>query len=113
MAEDRTGLVGRFCFRLGEGHDAEQRGEDDRDNQESTSAYETTAKIEKVYSAAELLANPIGIKPATVTNEPVSIGIANVLYANVAASSLPSSAARRGSSRRRWSLRHRQAIRAR
>src|SRR5215472_13512087 len=64
-------------------------------NHESTSAYETTAKIEKVYSPAELLAKPIGIKPAAVTNEPVSIGSASVLYANVAAASLLSPAASR------------------
>ena len=38
----------------------------------------TTAKIEKVYSPAELLAKPIGTNPAAVMNEPVSIGIARV-----------------------------------
>src|SRR5215469_14210335 len=64
-------------------------------NQESSNAYVTTAKIENVYSPAELLAKPIGMKPAAVTNEPVSIGSASVLYANVAAASLLSPAARR------------------
>ncbi len=39
----------------------------------------TTAKIENVYSPAELLANPIGTKPAMVTSDPVSIGNASVL----------------------------------
>ena len=39
----------------------------------------TTAKIENVYSPAALRAKPIGTKPAAVTNEPVSIGKANVL----------------------------------
>ncbi len=33
----------------------------------------TTAKIEKVYSPAELRAKPIGTKPAMVTSVPVSI----------------------------------------
>ena len=41
---------------------------------ETSSAIATTAKIEKVYSPAALRANPIGTKPATVTNVPVSIG---------------------------------------
>jgi hypothetical protein len=58
-------------------------------------AMETTAKIEKVYSPAALLARPIGTKPAAETNEPVSMGKARVLYANVAAFSLSSPAARR------------------
>jgi hypothetical protein len=39
-----------------------------------TSAMATTAKIEKVYSPAALRAKPIGTKPATVANVPVSIG---------------------------------------
>ena len=47
-------------------------------NQDMISAMPTTAKIEKVYSPAELLAKPIGTKPAAVTNDPVSIGIASV-----------------------------------
>jgi len=55
----------------------------------------TTAKIEKVYSPAPLFAKPIGTKPAAVTNDPVNIGNANVLYANVAACSLLSPCARR------------------
>ena len=55
----------------------------------------TTAKIENVYSPAELLAKPIGTKPAAVTNDPVNIGNASVLYANVAACSLVSPWARR------------------
>ncbi len=42
--------------------------------QEMMSAMPTTAKSEKVYSPAELLAKPIGMKPATVTSVPVSIG---------------------------------------
>jgi hypothetical protein len=42
-----------------------------------------------------LRAKPIGMKPAAVTKEPVSIGNASVLYANVAASSLLSPAASR------------------
>ena len=36
----------------------------------------TTAKIEKVYSPAELAAKPIGTKPAMVTSVPASIGMA-------------------------------------
>jgi hypothetical protein len=47
-------------------------------NHETISAMLTTAKIEKVYSPAELRANPIGTKPAAVTNEPVSIANASV-----------------------------------
>src|SRR5262249_34149956 len=43
------------------------------------SARPTTTKNENVYSPAELLAKPIGTKPAAVTKEPVSIGIATVL----------------------------------
>ena len=43
-------------------------------NHEMMSAMPTTAKSEKVYSPAELLAKPIGMKPATVTSVPVSIG---------------------------------------
>ena len=50
----------------------------------------TTAKIEKVYSPAELCANPIGTKPAVVTSVPVSMAKASVLKAKVAASSLSS-----------------------
>src|SRR5271166_3999301 len=46
---------------------------------ERISAYDTTTKIENVYSPAELRAKPLGMKPAAVTNEPVSIGSANVL----------------------------------
>ena len=46
--------------------------------QDSISAMPTTAKIENVYSPAELLAKPIGTKPAAVTREPVSIGKASV-----------------------------------
>ena len=38
----------------------------------------TTAKIEKVYSPAELAANPIGTKLAIVTIVPISIGAASV-----------------------------------
>src|SRR6185437_894254 len=57
-------------------------------NQETTRAIVTTAKIENVYSPAALRAKPIGTKPAMVTKVPVSIGIANVLYAKDAASSL-------------------------
>ena len=48
-------------------------------NHETISAIVTTAKIENVYSPAELRANPIGTKPAAVTKEPVSIGNASVL----------------------------------
>ncbi|MGH7118141.1 MAG: hypothetical protein ACREFP_03985 [Acetobacteraceae bacterium] len=36
----------------------------------------TTARIENVYSPAELFANPIGTKPAAVTKPPVSIAMA-------------------------------------
>jgi hypothetical protein len=42
--------------------------------QDAISAMATTAKIEKVYSPAELRAKPIGTNPATVTSVPVSIG---------------------------------------
>jgi hypothetical protein len=62
---------------------------------DASTAMLTTAKIENVYSPAELLANPIGTNPAIVTNDPVSIGKASVLYAYVAACSLSSPAARR------------------
>ena len=48
-------------------------------NQEAMTAMLTTAKMENVYSPAALLANPIGTKPAMVTNDPVSIGNAKVL----------------------------------
>ncbi len=41
---------------------------------EISSAMATTAKSEKVYSPAELLAKPTGMKPATVTSVPVSMG---------------------------------------
>src|SRR5258708_38749746 len=64
-------------------------------NQETISAIVTTAKIENVYSPAALRANPIGTNPAIVTNVPVSIGSAKVLYAKEAASSLLSPWARR------------------
>ena len=47
-------------------------------NQETTSAMPTTAKMEKVYSPAELAAKPIGKKPAMVTKVPVSMGAASV-----------------------------------
>jgi len=47
-------------------------------NQETISAMDTTAKIEKVYSPAELLARPIGTKPAAETKEPVSIAMATL-----------------------------------
>ena len=43
------------------------------------SAIATTAKIENVYSPAELLAKPIGTKPAIVISVPISIGAASVL----------------------------------
>ncbi len=43
---------------------------------ETSSAMDTTAKIENVYSPALLLAKPIGTKPAAVMKVPVSIGIA-------------------------------------
>ena len=42
-------------------------------NQEAMSAMPTTAKIEKVYSPAELWAKPIGTNPAMVTRVPISI----------------------------------------
>ncbi len=58
--------------------------------QDTIRAMATTAKIEKVYSPAALWAKPIGTKPATVTNVPVSIGKAVAVYANVAACSLAS-----------------------
>src|SRR5262245_16140187 len=64
-------------------------------SQEATSEIATTAKIEKVYSLAELRANPTGTKPAMVISVPASIGAASVLYAKVAAASLESPAARR------------------
>src|SRR6516225_11595797 len=47
-------------------------------SQDARTAMLTTAKIEKVYSPAELLAKPIGTKPAMVTSDPVSIGKARV-----------------------------------
>ena len=47
-------------------------------NQEAISAMPTTAKIENVYSPAPLLAKPIGMKAAAVTNDPVNIGNASV-----------------------------------
>ncbi len=47
-------------------------------SQEASTAMLTTAKIENVYSPAELLAKPIGTKPAMVTSDPVSIGNASV-----------------------------------
>ncbi len=43
------------------------------------SAIPTTAKIENVYSPAELRANPMGTKPAIVISVPASIGAASVL----------------------------------
>src|SRR5262245_16466333 len=64
-------------------------------NHEATTAKLPKAKMEDVYSPAALFAKPIGTKPAIVTNEPVSIGNANVLYANVAACSFGSPSARR------------------
>jgi hypothetical protein len=48
-------------------------------SQDASTAMLTTAKIENVYSPAALFAKPIGTKPAIVTNDPVSIGNANVL----------------------------------
>ena len=42
------------------------------------SRQQSTAKIEKVYSPAELCAKPIGRKPAIVTSVPVSIGAESV-----------------------------------
>ena len=42
-------------------------------NQDASSAIPTTAKIEKVYSPAELWAKPTGTKPAMVTRVPVSM----------------------------------------
>src|SRR6516165_12385708 len=57
-------------------------------NQDTISAMVTTAKIENVYSPAVLRAKPIGTKPAAVTNDPVSIGNATVLYAKDAAFSV-------------------------
>ena len=64
-------------------------------NHETMSAIVTTAKMENVYSPAALRAKPIGTKPAMVTKVPVSIGIASVLYAKDAASSLLSPCANR------------------
>ena len=46
-----------------------------------------TTNSEKQYSPAPLLAKPIGMKPATVTSVPVSIGNAVVTQAWVAACS--------------------------
>ncbi len=48
-------------------------------NHDTMSAMPTTAKIENVYSPAELLAKPIGTKPAIVISVPASIGAASVL----------------------------------
>jgi hypothetical protein len=48
-------------------------------SQDARTAMLTTAKIENVYSPAELFANPIGTNPAMVTSDPVSIGKASVL----------------------------------
>ena len=42
-------------------------------NHDTTSAIETTAKSEKVYSPAELAAKPTGTKPAMVTKVPASM----------------------------------------
>ena len=42
--------------------------------QENSSAIATTANSVKQYSAAPPWAKPIGMKPATVTRVPVSIG---------------------------------------
>ena len=47
-------------------------------NHDAISAIATTAKIEKVYSPAELAAKPIGTKPAMVISAPVSIGAARL-----------------------------------
>src|SRR5215469_32966 len=46
-------------------------------NQETINAIVTTTKMEKVYSPAELLAKPMGTKPAAVTKDPVNIGKAS------------------------------------
>ena len=48
-------------------------------NQDVISAMATTAKIEYVYSPAELAAKPMGTKPAMVIRVPVSIGAARCL----------------------------------
>ena len=45
---------------------------------DTISAIATTAKIENVYSPAELRAKPIGTKLAIVTSVPISIGAASV-----------------------------------
>ncbi len=42
-------------------------------NHEAISAIATTANSEKVYSPAELAANPTGMNPAIVTSVPASI----------------------------------------
>ena len=47
-------------------------------SQETISAIATTAKIEKVYSPAELRAKPIGTKLEIETSVPISIGAASV-----------------------------------
>jgi len=47
-------------------------------SQDARTAMLNTAKIENVYSPAELRAKPIGTKPAMVTSDPVSIGNARV-----------------------------------
>ena len=52
---------------------------------DTSRAMATTVNIENVYSPAALFANPIGMKPTTVTSVPVSIGNAVDVYANVAA----------------------------
>src|SRR5215469_34386 len=93
-----TTLLG-FCFAALSGtfnsHTPSSGANRTATNQDTINAIVTTAKIEKVYSPAELLAKPIGTKPAAVTKDPVNIGNANVRYANVAASSLLSPAANR------------------
>ena len=48
-------------------------------NQDASSAMPTTAKMEKVYSPAELWAKPMGTKPAMVTRVPISIAKARCL----------------------------------
>ena len=64
-------------------------------NQETIRQMPTTAKIEKVYSPAELLAKPIGTKPAMVTSVPISIGKASVRKAKAAELSIVSPTASR------------------
>ena len=48
-------------------------------NHDGISAMPTTAKIENVYSPAELRAKPMGTKPAIVMKVPVSMAKASVL----------------------------------